>query len=74
MKTMTCADLSGPCDAKMTAATPDELVKMAMAHVESAHPDLAAKVKAMPKEETEKWMADFTAKWNARPEDAAPAA
>ena len=70
---MACTDMGGPCDAKITAATSDEMVKMGMAHVETAHPELAAKVKAMSKEETDKWMADFMAKWAAAPEDAVAA-
>jgi hypothetical protein len=52
----------------MSAATPEELTKLAMEHVTAAHPEMAEKIKAMSKEETDKWFADFMVKWAALPE------
>lgn len=69
MKTMTCSELGGPCDAKMTTATKEEMMKVGMEHVEAVHPEMATKIKAMTKEETDKWAMDFDAKWMAKPED-----
>lgn len=67
MKTMTCAQLGGPCDAKFTGSTPDEMIANAMKHLEAAHPEMAAQVKATPKDDptmvewNKKFMADFAA-------------
>ncbi len=71
MKTMTCAQMGGTCDTAMTAATEAEMVEMGMAHIATAHPDMAEKVAAMTQEEKDAWAADFHAKWEAAPEDAA---
>ena len=68
---MTCAEMGGPCDAKITSATKEENLAKGMAHLEAAHPEMAATVKAMPKEEMDKQMGDISAKWEAKPEDAA---
>ena len=68
MKTMTCSMMGGPCDASMTAATPEEMANKGMDHLTKAHPDMAAKMKAMSKGETDKWMSDFKKKWSATPD------
>lgn len=65
MKKLTCRELGGPCDAEMTASTPQEMMQKGMEHVESAHPEMAAGIKQMSKEETDKWTADFMQKWAA---------
>jgi predicted small metal-binding protein len=67
MKTMTCSQMGGPCDAKIIGDTPEEMLVNAMKHLEEAHPDMAAQVKAMPKDDptmiswNEKFMKDFEA-------------
>lgn len=71
MKTMTCSQMGGSCDASMTAATAEEMATMGMAHLHEAHPEHAAEVAASTQEEKDAWMADFQAKWDAAPEDAA---
>ena len=64
---MTCAQMSGPCDAKITGSTPDEMIANAMKHLEAAHPQMAADVKATPKTDpmmvawSEKFATDFAA-------------
>ncbi len=64
---MTCKQLGGPCDEKIMGATPDEMMANGMMHLEKAHPDMAADVKKMPKDDpkmvewNEKFMADFQA-------------
>ena len=71
MKTMTCSALGGPCDAAVSGGTEKEMMDAAWAHVESAHPEMAEKIKAMTSEETSKWQAEFHEKFEALPEDAA---
>jgi len=70
MKTLTCAQLGGPCDAAITANTSDEMMTKAMAHLESAHPEMAAKVKATPKDDPMMiaWNEKFAKDWAAAPE------
>ena len=46
MKTMTCAQMGGECDANITGNTPDEMMMNGMKHLEEAHPKMAADVKA----------------------------
>lgn len=38
--------MGGPCDAKITGSTPDEMMANGMKHLEAAHPKMAADVKA----------------------------
>jgi len=45
MKTLTCSQMGGPCDAKISGATPDEMMMNGMKHLEAVHPDMAADVK-----------------------------
>ena len=74
MKTITCSTLGGPCDAKMTAATPDEMIAKGVEHVKAAHPEMAADMAKMSPEEMKKWHDDFfMPKWNAASEDATAA-
>lgn len=62
---MTCAQMGGMCEEKITGSTPDEMMSNGMAHLEAAHPDMAATVKAMPADDpkmvewNEKFMKDF---------------
>lgn len=72
MKTMTCRQMGGMCDHKMTAATSDEMMKIGMEHLEAAHPQMAADIKAMPKDDPKmvEWYNKFMADWAALPEDA----
>ncbi|MDB5259736.1 MAG: hypothetical protein JWO73_944 [Candidatus Taylorbacteria bacterium] len=38
--------MGGSCDAKITGSTPDEMMMNGMKHLEEAHPEMAADVKA----------------------------
>jgi len=57
--------MGGQCDAAIHGATPDEMMKNGMQHLEEAHPQMAADVKAMPPEDpkmkgwNEKFAQDF---------------
>ena len=67
MKSMTCNDMGGPCDATMTAGSAEEMMKHGMDHVDATHPEVAETIKAMTPEEQETWKADFMKKWDATP-------
>lgn len=62
---MTCKQMGGPCDEKIQGATPDEMMKNGMVHLEHAHPAMATDVKATPKDDpmmvewNKKFMMDF---------------
>lgn len=70
MKQMTCPEMGGPatCTAVITGNTVQEMVDNGTKHVMESHPDIAVTMKAMTKEDTDKWMADFQKKWDAAPE------
>lgn len=70
MKTMTCKDMGGMCDVAMTAGTSEEMIAEGMKHIEAAHPDMAASIKAMPKDHPEMvaWYEKFMKDWEAIPE------
>ncbi len=67
---MTCAEMGGPetCTAVISGNTPEEAAMNGMQHMEQAHPELAAKMKANSKEENDQWMSELATKWNALPE------
>lgn len=64
---MTCSQMGGPCDTKVTGSTPEEMMMNGMKHMEENHPDMAAEVKAMAKDDpimvawNEKFMKDWEA-------------
>jgi predicted small metal-binding protein len=47
MKTMTCKQLGGPCDAKLSAESWDEMVQNMVKHVYANHPQTAEEMKKM---------------------------
>lgn len=69
MKTITCKAMGGPCDAKLSANSYDEIMKVGMAHMEKAHPDMAEKVKSMPKDDPMmvEWEKSFKKTWAETP-------
>ena len=75
MKTMTCAQMGGPCDTAISAETKDEMMSKGMAHIEEAHPEMAADIKAMAHDAPEMvaWQQKFNADWDATPDVAAAA-
>ena len=68
MKTMTCRDLGGACDKKLTAETWDEMVKTMTQHVMDAHPDVAKKMEKMHADDPKQWGREMRPKWDAAPE------
>ena len=67
MKTMTCVELGGACNQKLSAATWDEMVKKMTDHVIAMHPDVAEKMKKMHEDDPKKWGKEMKPKWDATP-------
>lgn len=67
---MTCAQMGGPCAAEIHGATPEEMMQNGMMHLESAHPEMAADVKATPKDDPKMvaWNEKFMQDWAAAPD------
>ena len=59
---MTCTQMGGMCEEKITGSTRDEMMMNGMKHLEVAHPEMAANVKAMP--ETDPMMVSWVEKFN----------
>ena len=70
MKTMTCRDMGGPCDAKISGKTPKEMINNGMEHVKKAHPEMMKDMDTMSKDEEKKWNDSFMKKWNMTSETA----
>ena len=68
---MTCKQLGGPCVTKVQGLTADEMMNNGMMHLEQAHPDMAADVKAMPKDDPKmiEWSKKFMMDFENTPED-----
>ena len=69
MKTMTCKEMGGWCDAPISAGSWDELMTNGMEHMNAAHPEEAAKIMAMSKEEMDAWVAKVKPLWDAKADD-----
>ena len=67
MKTLTCRELGGDCDQKLTAETWDEMVKTMTAHVMEKHPDVAQAMKEMHETDPRQWGREMQPKWEAAP-------
>jgi predicted small metal-binding protein len=69
MKTMTCKDLGGSCDQKLSAASWNEMVGLMVKHVTENHPEVAKQMERMHNEDPKKWGRETKPKWEATPED-----
>lgn len=71
MKTLTCAQMGGPCDEKVSGSTQDELMANGMKHLEAAHPEMAESVKKASPDDPMmiEWRKNFDAAWSAAPEE-----
>jgi predicted small metal-binding protein len=47
MKTLTCAQMGGPCDAEVTGSSEQEILANGMKHLEEVHPQMAEDTKKM---------------------------
>lgn len=68
MKTITCKELGGTCDAKLSAGSWDEMVNAMTKHVMDNHPDVAKKMEAMHNRDPKEWGREMKPKWEAAPE------
>ncbi len=68
MKTMTCKDLGGKCDERLSAQSWDEMVMTMTKHVMEKHPDVAKQMEAMHDADPKKWSRETKPKWDAAPE------
>ena len=57
MKTMTCRELGGTCDQKLSAGS------VTTKHVMEKHPDVAKKMEQMHNEDPKKWGKEMKPKW-----------
>jgi hypothetical protein len=71
MKTLTCHDLGGPCDEKISATTWDGMVKAMTMHVVQTHPETAKAMEEMHKADPAQWGREHKPKWDAAPERSA---
>jgi predicted small metal-binding protein len=68
MKTMTCRELGGPCDQRLSADTWEEMVKKITAHVMKEHPQTAKEMEKMHNEDPNRWGREMKPKWEAKPQ------
>lgn len=69
MKSMTCRELGGPCNQRLSAVTWDEMVKTMTKHVMDNHPETAKSMEKMHKEDPKRWGREMKPKWDAKPEE-----
>ena len=62
MKTMTCRELGGTCDQKLSASSWDEMVKVMTKHVIDKH------LEKMHNDDPKKWGKEMRPKWDAAPD------
>jgi predicted small metal-binding protein len=67
MKVMTCRELGGPCDLKLSAQTWDEMVKAMTKHVMESHPETAKAMERMYNEDPKRWGRETKPRWDAKP-------
>jgi predicted small metal-binding protein len=68
MKTMSCKDLGGKCEEKLSAESWDEIVMTMTGHVMANHPDVAKQMEQMHNEDPKRWSKETKPKWDAAPE------
>jgi len=68
MKTMTCKQLGGKCDEKLSAGSWEEMVKAMTKHVMDKHSEVAKQMEKMHGADPKKWGKEMKPKWDATPE------
>jgi hypothetical protein len=66
VRAMTCRQLGGKCDERLTAESWDAMVKVMTKHVMKKHPDLAIQMEKMHMEDPKKWGKEMKPKWEAK--------
>ena len=72
MKTLTCRQLGGTCDQKLSASSWDEMVKAMTKHVMESHPDVAMQMEKLHNADPRKWSREMRPKWEAATEAEQP--
>ena len=67
MKTMTCRELGGKCDQRLSADSWEEMVKAMTKHVMAEHPDVAKDMERMHSDDPKRWSREMRPKWDAAP-------
>jgi hypothetical protein len=67
MKTMTCRELGGICDQKLTAVSWNDMVRAMTRHVMEKHPAVAKEMGKMHSEDPPKWGKGMNPTWDAAP-------
>jgi hypothetical protein len=62
---MTCKELGGVCNQKLSAASWDEIVQVMTRHVIDKHPALAKEMEKMHNHDPKEWARDTKPKWDA---------
>jgi len=65
MKSMSCRQLGGTCEQRLSAESWDEMVKVITKHVMDKHPDVARAMEAMHKRDPKQWAREAKPKWDA---------
>ena len=64
MKSLTCKELGGACDEKLSANTWDEMVQKMTKHVMAKHPDVAKEMEKRHNEDPKKWGREMKPKFD----------
>ena len=67
MKTMTCKELGGPCDAVLAANSWEEMVKKMTEHLRKEHPAAARDMQRLNQEDPGRWGREMKPRWEAKP-------
>ena len=69
MKTLTCAQLGGMCDTKLSAPSKEEMLAKGMEHLKVAHPEMYQTVTTMAKDNPMmvEWQKTFDTTWDTAP-------
>lgn len=68
MKAMTCKELGGSCDEKLSASSWEEMVSVMVKHVTEKHPDVYKQMEKMHNEDPKRWGRETKPKWDAASE------
>ena len=68
MRTLTCRELGGACDAKLSAKSWEEMVMTMTKHVIEKHPEVAKHMEQMHNQDPKKWGREMKPKWDAAQE------
>jgi predicted small metal-binding protein len=63
VKTLTCKQLGGACDQRLSANSWEEMVQIMTKHVMDNHPDVAKKMEALHKQDPQQWAKENKPKW-----------